>query len=57
MEQRGGLLKQEGARRGRLGLKASEVGLIPLVVAIDELRALVAAGAKKQRSWCFTAPK
>ena len=35
MEQREDFLGKEGARRGRLGLKASEVGLIPLVVAID----------------------
>ena len=50
MEQREDFLGQEGARRGRLGLKASEVGLTPLVVAIDELGALVASAGAKERA-------
>lgn len=50
MEQRENFLGQEGARQGRLGLKASEVGLIPLVVAIDELGALVASAEAKEKA-------
>ena len=50
MEQREKFLGQEGARLGRLGLKASEVGLIPLVVAIDELGALVASAQAKEKA-------
>ena len=50
MEQREKFLGQEGARLGRLGLKASEVGLIPLVVAIDELGALVASAEAKEKA-------
>lgn len=50
MEQREAFLGQEGARQGRLGLKASEVGLVPLVVAIDELGALVASAQAKEKA-------
>jgi hypothetical protein len=50
MEQREDFLGKEGARQGRLGLKASEVGLIPLVVAIDELGALVASASAKEKA-------
>lgn len=50
MEQREDFLGSEGARQGRLGLKASEVGLIPLVVAIDELGALVASAGTKEKA-------
>lgn len=50
MEQREDFLGKEGARQGRLGLKASEVGLIPLVVAIDELGALVASAGTKEKA-------
>ena len=49
LEQREDFLGQEGARQGRLGLKASEVGLTPLVVAIDELGALVASAGAKEK--------
>lgn len=50
MNQREDFLGKEGARQGRLGLKASEVGLIPLVVAIDELGALVASAGTKEKA-------
>lgn len=50
MEQREAFLGQEGARQGRLGLKASEVGLTPLVVAIDELGAIVASAQAKEKA-------
>lgn len=50
MEQREELLGREGALRKRLGLKASEVGLTPLVVAIDELGALVASAQAKEKA-------
>lgn len=50
MEQREDFLGKEGARRQRLGLKASEVGLTPLVVAIDELGALVASAQAKEKA-------
>ena len=50
MEQREELLGREGALRKRLGLKASEVGLTPLVVAIDELGALVASAGTKEKA-------
>ena len=50
MEQREDFLGKEGARQGRLGLKASEVGLIPLVVAIDELGAIVASAQAKEKA-------
>lgn len=50
MEQREELLGKEGARQGRLGLKASDVGITPLVVAIDELGALVASAQAKEKA-------
>lgn len=50
MEQREDFLGKEGARQGRLGLKASDVGLTPLVVAIDELGALVASAQAKEKA-------
>lgn len=50
MEQREDFLGKEGVRRQRLGLKASEVGLTPLVVAIDELGALVASAQAKEKA-------
>lgn len=50
MEQREDFLGKEGARQGHLGLKASEVGLVPLVVAIDELGALVASAGTKEKA-------
>lgn len=50
MEQREDFLGKEGARQQRLGLKASEVGLTPLVVAIDELGALVASAQAKEKA-------
>ena len=50
MEQREELLGREGALRKRLGLKASEVGLTPLVVAIDELGAIVASAQAKEKA-------
>lgn len=50
MEQREELLGREGALRKRLGLKASEVGFTPLVVAIDELGALVASAQAKEKA-------
>lgn len=50
MEQREDFLGKEGARQQRLGLKASEVGLTPLVVAIDELGALVASAGTKEKA-------
>lgn len=50
MEQREAFLGEEGARRQRLGLKASEVGLTPLVVAIDELGAIVASAQAKEKA-------
>lgn len=50
MEQREDFLGEEGARQQRLGLKASEVGLTPLVVAIDELGALVASAQAKEKA-------
>lgn len=50
MEQREDFLGEEGARQGRLGLKASDVGLVPLVVAIDELGALVASAQAKEKA-------
>lgn len=50
MEQREAFLGEEGARQQRLGLKASEVGLTPLVVAIDELGALVASAQAKEKA-------
>lgn len=53
MEQREAFLGKEGARQQRLGLKASEVGLTPLVVAIDELGALVASAQAKEKAELF----
>ena len=50
MEEREDFLGKEGARQQRLGLKASEVGLTPLVVAIDELGALVASAQAKEKA-------
>lgn len=50
MEQREDFLGKGGARQGRLGLKASDVGLVPLVVAIDELGALVASAQAKEKA-------
>lgn len=50
MEKREDFLGKEGARQQRLGLKASEVGLTPLVVAIDELGALVASAQAKEKA-------
>ena len=50
MEQREDFLGKAGARQGRLGLKASDVGLVPLVVAIDELGALVASAQAKEKA-------
>lgn len=50
MGQREDFLGKEGARQQRLGLKASEVGLTPLVVAIDELGALVASAQAKEKA-------
>ena len=50
MEQREAFLGKEGARQQRLGLKASEVGLTPLVVAIDELGAIVASAEAKEKA-------
>ena len=50
MEQREAFLGKEGARRQRLGLKASDVGLTPLVVAIDELGAIVASAQAKEKA-------
>ena len=50
MQQREDFLGKEGARQGRLGLKASDVGLTPLVVAIDELGALVASAQAKEKA-------
>lgn len=50
MEQREAFLGKEGARQQRLGLKASDVGLTPLVVAIDELGALVASAQAKEKA-------
>ena len=50
MEQREDFLGKEGARQQRLGLKASEVGLTPLVVAIDELGAIVASAQAKEKA-------
>lgn len=50
MEQREDFLGKEGALRKRLGLKASEVGLTPLVVAIDELGAIVASAQAKEKA-------
>lgn len=50
MEQREDFLGKEGARQQRLGLKASDVGLTPLVVAIDELGALVASAQAKEKA-------
>lgn len=50
MEEREAFLGKEGARRQRLGLKASEVGLTPLVVAIDELGAIVASAQAKEKA-------
>lgn len=50
MEQREAFLGKEGARQQRLGLRASEVGLTPLVVAIDELGALVASAQAKEKA-------
>lgn len=47
MEQREAFLGKEG---GRLGLKASDVGLTPLVVAIDELGAIVASAQAKEKA-------
>lgn len=53
MEQREDFLGKEGARQQRLGLKASDVGLTPLVVAIDELGALVASAQAKEKAELF----
>lgn len=53
MEQREAFLGEEGARQQRLGLKASEVGLTPLVVAIDELGAIVASAQAKEKAELF----
>lgn len=53
MEQREDFLGEEGARQQRLGLKASDVGLTPLVVAIDELGALVASAQAKEKAELF----
>lgn len=53
MEQREDFLGKSGARQQRLGLKASEVGLTPLVVAIDELGALVASAQAKEKAELF----
>ena len=50
MEQREAFLGKEGARQQRLGLKASDVGLTPLVVAIDELGAIVASAQAKEKA-------
>lgn len=50
MEQREAFLGKEGTRQQRLGLKASDVGLVPLVVAIDELGALVASAQAKEKA-------
>ena len=50
MKQREDFLGKEGARQGRLGLKASDVGLTPLVVAIDELGAIVASAQAKEKA-------
>lgn len=53
MEQREDFLGKEGARQQRLGLKASDVGLTPLVVAIDELGAIVASAQAKEKAQLF----
>jgi len=53
MEQREAFLGEEGARQQRLGLKASDVGLTPLVVAIDELGAIVASAQAKEKAQLF----
>lgn len=53
MEQREDFLGKEGGRQQRLGLKASDVGLTPLVVAIDELGALVASAQAKEKAELF----
>lgn len=53
MEQREAFLGKEGARQQRLGLKASDVGLTPLVVAIDELGAIVASAQAKEKAQLF----
>ncbi len=45
-----GLPGQEGLRQGRLGLKASEVGLIPLVVAIRWARRSSSFCGNKRKS-------
>ena len=50
MEQREAFLGKEGASQQRLGLKASDVGLTPLVVAIDELGAIVASAQAKEKA-------
>ena len=53
MEQMEDFQGKEGGRQQRLGLKASDVGLTPLVVAIDELGALVASAQAKEKAELF----
>ena len=50
LERREALLSQASAQSGRLGLKASEIALNPLVVAVDELGAVVASADSKEKA-------
>jgi hypothetical protein len=50
LEKREAILSQLSAQTGRLGLRASEGGLNPLVVAVDELGAVMAAADSKKKA-------
>lgn len=50
LERREALLSKASAQSGRLGLKASEIALNPLVVAVDELGAVMASADSKEKA-------
>jgi ABC-type dipeptide/oligopeptide/nickel transport system ATPase subunit len=50
LERREALLSKASAQSGRLGLRASEIALNPLVIAVDELGAVMASADSKDRA-------
>jgi hypothetical protein len=50
LERREAQLSELSAQTGHLGLKASDVGLNPLVVAVDELGAVIASADSKKKA-------
>lgn len=50
LERRETLLSKASAQSGRLGLKASEIALVPFVIAVDELGAVMASADSKDRA-------